>query len=74
MILSLIKIVIPGLSVFRSSYFLPCIFTLQTHVYKVPVADVVAVGPGLELEASSSVLPRLSDLGFDEINVIKQFS
>ena len=34
-------------------------FTLQTHVYKVPVADGVAVGPRAELEASSSVLPLI---------------
>ena len=37
---------------------------MQTHVYKVPVADVVAVGSCAELESSSSVLPRLSTTGW----------
>ena len=48
----------------RLSSYLPCMITLQTRVYKVPVAGVVAVGfVEVELE-DSSVLPRLSVTGW----------
>ena len=39
-------------------------FTLQTHVYKAPEADVVAAGPCGELERCCSVFPRPSVTGW----------